>query len=332
MKMELKKLCPQSVATLLPSAEDKRMQAILYFESAVVKHVSLLIVEYLVTMEGDKKFGYLRGFAAVEKVHLIMLNPFSTEFIADLVLIAAAAPSLLAAVAQLSASGRVVRAGAAASQQRVFAAVRLRGAAESEEEEEEEAPVPLSYMEFVANADLTKVEVLKAQAIEFIKPMLEYFARVFEIELNPVMLRMQAGRDLLDPLYAKDHIPSTAAVDWVFELFRSLNVPSLDPTALKDACKRELPLYKSFLDAIPNRELRLDADGHDTYDIVAWWAQAIVKLAALKKVLIIVATHSPSSCAPERVFSVLNRTFGPQRSSTRQDATELSTMHQFKKL
>jgi hypothetical protein len=121
-----------------------------------------------------------------------MLNPFSTEFIADLVLIAAAAPSLLAAVAQLSASGRVVRAGAAASQQRVFAAVRLRGAAESEEEEEE-APVPLSYMEFVANADLTKVEVLKAQAIEFIKPMLEYLARVFEIELNPMMLRMQAG-------------------------------------------------------------------------------------------------------------------------------------------
>jgi hypothetical protein len=241
-------------------------------------------------------------------------------------------------VAQLSASGRVVRAGAAASQQRVFAAVRLRGAAESEkeeeeeEEEEEEAPMPLSYMEFVANADLTKVEVLKAQAIEFIKPMPEYFARVFEIELNPTMLRMQAGRDLLDPLYAKDHIPSTAAVDRVFELFRSLNVPSLDPTALKEACKRELPLYKSLLDAIPNRELRLDADGHDTYDIVAWWAQAIVKLPALKKVLIIVATHSPSSCAPERVFSVLNRTFGPQLSSTRQDVIKLSTMLQFNKL
>jgi len=155
---------------------------------------------------------------------------------------------------------------------------------------------------------------------------------VFEIELNPTMLRMQAGRDLLDPLYAKDHIPSTAAVDRVFELFRSLSAPSLDPTALKVACKRELPLYKSLLDAIPNRELRLDADGHDTYDIVAWWAQAIVKLPALKKVFIIVTTHSPSSCAPERVFSVLNHTFGPQRSSTRQDATELSTMHQFKKL
>jgi hypothetical protein len=92
------------------------------------------------------------------------------------------------------------------------------------------------------------------------------------------------------------------------------------------------PLYKSLLDAIPNRELCLNADGHDTYDIVAWWAQAIVKLPALKKVFIIVTTHSPSSCAPERVFSVLNRTFGPQRSSTRQDATELSTMHQFKKL
>jgi len=117
-----------------------------------------------------------------------------------------------------------VRAGAAASPQWVFVAVRLRGAAESEEEEdEEEAPVPLSYIEFVANGDLTKVEVLKAQAIELIKPMLEYFARVFEIELNSMILRMQAGRDLLDPLYAKDHIPSTAAVDEVFELFRSLN-------------------------------------------------------------------------------------------------------------
>ena len=112
-----------------------------------------------------------------------------------------------------------MRAGAAASPQWVFVAVRLRGAAESEEEEdEEEAPVPLSYNEFVANGDLTKVEVLKAQAIE-------YFARMFEIELNPMMLRMQAGRDLLDPLYAKDHIPSTAAVDEVFELFRSLNRP-----------------------------------------------------------------------------------------------------------
>jgi hypothetical protein len=112
MKMELKKLCPQSVATLLPSAEDKRMQAILYFESAVVKHVGLPIVEYLVT---------------VEKVHFIMLNPFSTEFIADLALIAAAAPSLLAAVAQLSASGRVVRAGAAASAAPLgLAAVRHR--------------------------------------------------------------------------------------------------------------------------------------------------------------------------------------------------------------
>jgi hypothetical protein len=333
LKMEVKQLCSQSVATLLPVVEDKRMQAILHFESAVVNHVSLPIVEHLVTMEGDKKFEYLRGFEAVEKVHLIMLNPLSTAFIKELVLIAAEAPSLLTAAAQLSASGRVVRAGAAASQQRVFAALRLRGAAESEEEEEEEeTPVPLSYMEFVTNADLTKVEVLKAQVIEFVKPMLVYFARVFEIELNPMMLRMQAGRDLLDPLYAKDHIPSTAAVDRVFELFRSLNVASLDPTALKEACKRELPLYKSLLDAIPNRESRLDEDGHDTYDIVAWWAQAIVKLPALKKVLIIVATHSPSSCAPERVFSVLNRTFGAQRSSTRQDVIKLSTMLQFNKL
>jgi len=330
LKMEMKKLCPQSVATLLPKAEDKRMQTILYFESAVVKFVSLPIVKHLVTMEGDKKFEYLRGYEAVEKVYHIMLDPFSTEFIEELVLIAAAAPSLTTAAAQLSASGRVVRAVAAASQQRVFAAVRMRGAAE--EEEEEEPPVSLSYMEFVANADLTKVEVLKAQAIELIKPMLEYFARVFEIELDPMMMRMKAGRDLLDPLYAKDHIPSTAAVDRVFELFRSLNVPSLDPTALKEACKRELPLYKSLLDAIPNRELRLDDDGHDTYDIVAWWAQAIVKLPALKKVLVIVATHSPSSCAPERVFSVLNRTFGPQRSSTRQDVIKLSTMLQFNKL
>jgi hypothetical protein len=90
----------------------------------------------------------------------------------------------------------------------------------------------------------------------------------------------------------------------------------------------ELPAYLASVDLIPSLEARKDADGNDTFSRKCWWQEAAV-LPSYIKILAIVLCNTPNSCPPERVFSMVTRTWGSQRRSTRADMIELSTQLQF---
>ena len=90
----------------------------------------------------------------------------------------------------------------------------------------------------------------------------------------------------------------------------------------------ELPAYLASVALIPSLEARKDADGNDTFSRKCWWQEAAL-LPSYFKILAIVLCNTPNSCPPERVFSIVTRTWGSQRRKTGADMIELSTHLQF---
>jgi len=66
-----------------------------------------------------------------------------------------------------------------------------------------------------------------------------------------------------------------------------------------------------------------------TFEITTWWAAAAAKLPNTALALRDVATHLPNSAPPERVFSILNNSFGDDQSNPLSDHVQLSSMLQF---
>ena len=62
----------------------------------------------------------------------------------------------------------------------------------------------------------------------------------------------------------------------------------------------------------------------DSFDMILWWRAYKSKVPAFFRVLRAVAAHSPNSCAPEAVFSVLNDTFEDDQKNAYADYIELS--------
>ena len=67
----------------------------------------------------------------------------------------------------------------------------------------------------------------------------------------------------------------------------------------------------------------------DTFEITTWWVAAAAKLPNTALALRGVATHSPNSAPPERVFSILNNSFDDDQSSSLSDYVQLPLMLQF---
>ena len=67
----------------------------------------------------------------------------------------------------------------------------------------------------------------------------------------------------------------------------------------------------------------------DSFDIAQWWQQHGIHLPSFALVLRAVLCHSTSSCATERVFSILNDTFTEDQRSARADYMELSLQLQY---
>lgn len=82
--------------------------------------------------------------------------------------------------------------------------------------------------------------------------------------------------------------------------------------------KEELPTYLAKAD-----------DVSSTIDILEWWKRNEVALphwsAAAKKTLLV----QPSSAASERVFSLLNNSFGFKQNSSLEDYVETSILLQY---
>lgn len=99
-----------------------------------------------------------------------------------------------------------------------------------------------------------------------------------------------------------------------------------DPARV-DALKRELPTY-----LVRAGYARLEPGlkpEEKTVKLAAWWAAEAAALPAWSSLAADVFLLVPSSCAVERVFSVLRDTFGKQQTTAREDYVETCIMLQY---
>ena len=114
------------------------------------------------------------------------------------------------------------------------------------------------------------------------------------------------GEILTSSMAAKQSSTIKADVD-ALKAFRFTKKPAL--AALLPKMKGEIAKCNMLVPTIKPRSERLDKDGNDTFDLLAWWRANAAELASWVSVLRAVLAHAPNSCPPERVFSILNDSF-----------------------
>ena len=140
-----------------------------------------------------------------------------------------------------------------------------------------------------------------------------------------MLARMERAR-IFDPLHVAG-APVTEADVNALAAFRFTKKPEYAPLLPK--MKDEITKYNALVAKIKQRSERLDKDGNGTFDLLAWWRANMAELASWAAVLRAVLTHSPNSCPPERVFSILNDTFDEDQKRALADYMELSLMVQY---
>ena len=92
--------------------------------------------------------------------------------------------------------------------------------------------------------------------------------------------------------------------------------------------KEEITKYNGIVKAsVPPSGVALD-----TFDLGGFWRAHEADLPAFSFVLRAVLTNSPNSVPPERVFSILNDSFGDLQDNSLADYIELSLQLQFNTL
>ena len=76
-------------------------------------------------------------------------------------------------------------------------------------------------------------------------------------------------------------------------------------------------------------EQRRGGEAVDTWDIEAWWRGNRHELPAFAAVLRAVLTHSPNSCVPEAIFSILRDSFDSDQKYAFADYREYSLQKQY---
>ena len=122
-------------------------------------------------------------------------------------------------------------------------------------------------------------------------------------------------------------MPVTEADVDALTAFRFTKKPAL--AALLPKMKGEIAKYNLLVATIKPRSERLDKDGNDTFDLLAWWRANAAELAPWLAILRAVLAHSPNSCPPERVFSILNDSFDDDQKNALADYMEFSLMIQY---
>lgn len=84
--------------------------------------------------------------------------------------------------------------------------------------------------------------------------------------------------------------------------------------------KAELAKYNTLVNALPI---------NDDFNIGSFWRTHESDLPAFSYVLRAVLANSPNSAPPERVFSILNDTFGDDQMQAHADYIELSLQVQY---
>ena len=149
-------------------------------------------------------------------------------------------------------------------------------------------------------------------ATSCIQPGIQYFNERLSTSMKSLLAVFKAAW-LLSPVKIQEMQPDCAAVDSLLAL------PFLDANILGNL-KSELPQYVAAVE-----------DPCATYSPLEFWKTHAASLpawaTAARKVLLI----QPTSAASERVFSLLNSSFGQQQYSSLQDYIETSLMLQFNK-
>ena len=108
---------------------------------------------------------------------------------------------------------------------------------------------------------------------------------------------------------------------------RDVFPPLAHDYARVNALKRELPQY---LARAQYARFEAGLSAEETSDeLAAWWAAEAKGLPAWSSLAADVFLIVPSSCAVERVFSVLRDTFDKQQKNAGEDYLETSVMLQF---
>jgi hypothetical protein len=195
------------------------------------------------------------------------------------------------------------------------------------------APTPVATPFLLSKGDLSDPAVLRAHVDRIVAPAKFYFTDRLLKQRSPQMDRMKAAR-LFDPLYVQAHGVSSQDVD-ALQCFKFSKHPAIAPQIVK--MKSQLQSYIAKVAEIKplgEREAIHESgpkkgEHYDTFNIQNWWRSQKIELDAFYTVLRAVLTHSPNSCPPERVFSILNNSFDDDQLRALADYIELSLQLQF---
>ena len=197
---------------------------------------------------------------------------------------------------------------------------------EVESERDEPGGVEMIGLPPMHTGDLGDVDVLKEMARDIVNPALKYFDWALGDKRGDQLARMKIAR-IFNPLHAKQYTVSVADVDEFNRCFRMTRHFKLKPLLFK--MKDELIKYMHLVSEIKDLVDRKDEDDRDTWDPAKWWSNAKTVIPSWATMCRAVLCHSPNSCPPERVFSILNDTFDDNMKRAYADYMELSLQLQF---
>ena len=148
-------------------------------------------------------------------------------------------------------------------------------------------------------------------AMNCVQSGIDYFQKKFGDETQCPLAAFKAAR-LFSPPRVHEVQPVAADVD-LLSVFLFINVASVE------GLKAELPIYL----------VRAAHMNPQNFDAVEWWKQNEDQLPQWSLAAKMVFLVQPSSAASERVFSILNNSFGDRQQNSLEDYVESSIMLQY---
>ena len=167
--------------------------------------------------------------------------------------------------------------------------------------------------ETLATRHHTKQQLL-AYSNHCIAPAYQYYSDCLQGCLKEPLQAFKVAR-LFVPQKVQEMMPDAASVDSLTAF------PFLSRPAILDNLKQELPQYLAI-----TQDLSPNYNG-----ILNWWKNNKTVLPTWAECVKMVVCIQPSSAAAERVFSLLQTTFGNQQGLALQDYIETSLMCQYNK-
>ena len=150
-------------------------------------------------------------------------------------------------------------------------------------------------------------------ARECIKPAIKYFDEHLKADLMDIPLKAFKAARYFSPHFVKKIKPECA------DLSSLQNLPFITPTRLLEL-RDEFPKY-----AVLTADLSCD------YSSLKFWKDHELSIPKWSDAARNIFLLQPSSAAVERVFSVLNNSFGKKQLGSLEDYIETSVMLQFNK-